>query len=73
MFTPEIQKMNTLLIRVGLLLLHVFLNVVIAAYLTRFDISGSWLSMIAFAICGFILLALLILHIMSFIKFYKHK
>jgi hypothetical protein len=65
--------MNTLLVRVGLLLLHVFLNIVIVAYLTTFDVSASWLSMTGFALAGFIILALLILHIMSFIKFYKHK
>ena len=65
--------MNALIIRIGLLLLHVFLNVVLIAYITRYDISGSWLSMTGFVLVVFIMLALLIFHIMTFIHFYKHK
>jgi hypothetical protein len=65
--------MNTVFFRLGLLFLHVFLNVVIVSYLTRFDLSGSWLAMTGFVVLLFVMLALLIRHIMSFINFVKHK
>lgn len=65
--------MDTLLIRMGALLLHVFINIVIVSYILRFDVSGSWLAMGAFVISLFILLALLILHVMGFIKYLKTK
>ncbi|MCE3282436.1 MAG: hypothetical protein K0Q66_1173 [Chitinophagaceae bacterium] len=65
--------MNTILFRVGLLLLHILLNVVVVSYLTRFDLTGSWLALTAFVLLLFFMLALLIRHIISFINYAKHN
>jgi hypothetical protein len=65
--------MNTLILRIGLLLFHIFLNVVIIAYLTRYDVAGSWMATAGFVLLLFVLLAFFIIHLLSFIRFYKHK
>ena len=65
--------MNSLFLRVGALLAHVILNIVIVAYATDYDVSGSWLAFIGFLILLFILLALFLKHLISFIQFIKTK
>ncbi len=65
--------MNTLLFRVGAILMHVFLNIVIVSYVTRYDVTGSWIAMTGFVLLLFIMLGLLVMHIMSFLNFLKHK
>ena len=63
--------MNKLFIRVGALLAHVLLNVVLVTYATNYDITGSWLLTALFSLFLFLLLTLFIWHLLSFIKFIK--
>jgi LPXTG-motif cell wall-anchored protein len=65
--------MNNLFIRVAAFLLHIVLNAVIVAYVTNYDISGSWLSFIGFLLLALLLLFLFIRHLISFIQFIKTK
>jgi membrane protein YdbS with pleckstrin-like domain len=64
--------MNQLILRIGAILLHLLLNVIAISWLTNFDISGNWLSVLAFVIVLFILLALFIRHLISFFIFRKN-
>jgi len=65
--------MNNTILRVGALFIHVIVNIVIVAYVTRYDISGSWLSFAGFMVLLFILLIAFIKHLISFISFIKTK
>jgi len=67
------QHMNSLFLRVGALLVHAFLNIVIVSYATNYDITGSWLAVGGFVLLLFVLLALFIRHLLSFIKYINTK
>ncbi|MBC7950106.1 MAG: hypothetical protein H7Y42_19640 [Chitinophagaceae bacterium] len=65
--------MNTLLIRIGALLLHALANFFLLTYLTDYDLTGSWLAIGGFVILLVVLLVLFIKHILSFVYFLKTK
>ena len=63
--------MKLLLLRIGALLLHTFLNIWFYSYLMDFDITGSWLRTAVFFSTVLLLLTLYIVHVISFIKYIK--
>lgn len=65
--------MDTLIIRTGALIGHILLNIVAISYFLIYDITGSWLAVILFMCAFFLLLAFLIVHFVSYIKFLKTK
>ena len=65
--------MELLFVRIGALLAHALLNIVIISYATNYDISGSWVAVTGFVLLLFLLLVLFIRHLLSFIHFIKTK
>lgn len=63
--------MNTLLLRMGALLLHAFLNFIFISWLFKFDITGSWIAFGGFFLLLFVLLIVFIKHLVSFINYIK--
>jgi hypothetical protein len=67
------QNMNNSLLRLALLLGHIMLNVVVVAWLTTYDITGSWISFLVFIAMMLLLLFFFIRHLLLFIQFLKNK
>ena len=65
--------MDAIYLRVGAILAHVILNIIIISWIVNFDITGSWLKVAGFAAVLFILLVLFIKHLISFINYLKTK
>ena len=65
--------MDAIYLRVGAMLAHVILNIIITSWIVNFDISASWLRVAGFAAVLFILLVLFIIHLISFINYLKTK
>ena len=65
--------MNNTLLRLALLLGHIILNVVLVAWITTYDISGSWINFLVFIVLIMVLLFLFIRHLLLFIQFLKNK
>ena len=63
---------NRLSVRIAALLLHAVLNFIIITWLTNFDLTGSWLVFIAFAMIVFVLIYFFLRHIVSFVQFLKN-
>lgn len=64
---------NTGIARLIFLLLHALLNIILLSYVYRFDITASWLRLIAFLVLVVFLLIMFITHLVSFINFLKSK
>ena len=67
------QLTKRTLLRTGAIILHTLANFIILSYLMSFDITGGWLPFALFMLACFLLLALLALHILSFIRFLQLK
>jgi hypothetical protein len=65
--------MNHIVIRTGVLLLHLLLNVFIVNYFTGFDITGSWLRFILFLLLILALLYFFTIHVISYLRFLKSR
>ena len=65
--------MNQFFLRTGAILVHAFLNIILVSWITRYDISGSWLAVIGFILLLFVLLILFLKHILAFIHYIKTK
>jgi hypothetical protein len=65
--------MNTFFFRIGALLLHALLNIIMVSWLTNYDITGSWLAVTGFLCLLFLLAILFIKHLLSFIQYIKTK
>ena len=65
--------MNHLIVRLGALLGHALLNIIIVSYATGFDIAGSWLAVTGFFLLLFLLFVLFVKHLISFINYIKTK
>jgi hypothetical protein len=65
--------MDAIYFRVGAILAHVILNIIIISWIVNFDITASWLRVAGFAALLFILLVLFIKHLISFINYLKTK
>ena len=63
--------MNIILFRTTALILHTFANAAVVIYLTGYDVTASWLRVMAFTLIMLVLLALFIRHVVSFINFIK--
>lgn len=70
---PHNQNMNNTLLRLALLLGHIIANVVLVAWFTSYDITGSWLSFLVFVAAMMVLLFLFIRHLLLFIQFLKNR
>jgi hypothetical protein len=66
-------NMDHIFVRIGAILAHILLNIIIISYATSYDISGSWLTATGFFLLAFLLLVLFIKHLLSFINFIKNK
>jgi hypothetical protein len=69
----KVLRMDNLILRIGALLAHAFLNIVLVSYLFNFDITGSWLAVTLFFVALFILLIFFIKHFISFVNYLKTK
>ena len=65
--------MNSILLRVILLLLHALINFALISWLMNFDITGSWLAVGVFVIGVLLLMVVFIRHLLSFFSFLKTK
>ena len=65
--------MDAVYLRVGAILAHVILNIIVISWIVNFDITASWLRVAGFAAVLFLLLVLFIIHLISFIKYLKTK
>ncbi len=65
--------MNTFFFRIGALLLHALLNIIVVTWITNFDITGSWIAVIGFILLLFLLLVVFLKHLLSFIHYIKTK
>jgi len=65
--------MDSIALRVALLILHLLANAVIIAVITNYDISASWLSFILFILVALLLMLFFIFHIATFVKFIKNQ
>ena len=65
--------MNSMLLRLVLLLLHAFINFALVSWLLNFDITGSWLAVGAFVIGVLLLMVVFIRHLLSFFSFLKTR
>ena len=61
------------LLRLAALLGHIVLNVILIAWITSYDISGSWVGFILFLLAVTLMLFLLIRHLLLFIHYLKNK
>ena len=64
---------QTVYLRVVLLLLHALVNFILISWLTDFDITGSWLTVIGFTFFVLLVIGTIIAHIISFINYIKTK
>jgi len=65
--------MNGLFFRIAALIANVLLNVIVISYLTDYDITGSWKAVFGFLAVLFLLMAIFITHLVSFINYIKTK
>ena len=65
--------MNNFFLRIGAILLHALLNIILVSWITNYDISGSWIAVIGFLCLLFLLVILFIKHLLSFIQYIKTK
>ena len=70
---PKTKTLNSFILRVAALIIHAILNFIAISYMVNFDITGSWIKFIAFALVVFGMFYLFLLHIVSFINFLKQK
>lgn len=63
--------MNTLFFRTAILLVHILLNFIVVSWFLKFDISGSWVSIVVFIIGLIVLMWVFIRHIISYLSFIK--
>lgn len=64
---------NPIYLRVVLLLLHTLINFIFISWLTDFDITGSWLTVIGFTLLVLMVIGTMISHIISFFNYLKTK
>ena len=64
---------QTVYLRVVLLFLHALINFILISWLTDFDITGSWLTVIGFTLFVLLVIGTIIAHIISFINYIKTK
>jgi len=65
--------MTTLFIRIGAILLHACLNIMLIGWATDADLSESWASFLLFFMGVLALLWLSLMHVQSFIHYIKNK
>ena len=60
-------------LRTSAIILHTLANFIILSFLMSFDVTGGWLSFVLFVLACILLLAILALHVLSFIRFLQLK
>ncbi|KIC95838.1 hypothetical protein [Flavihumibacter solisilvae] len=64
---------DAIYLRVVLLFLHALINFIFISWLTDFDITGSWLTVIGFAFLVLLVIGTIMAHVISFINYIKTK
>lgn len=65
--------MHHLIYRFVLLLAHAFMNFIALTIIMEIDVTGSWVSVMLFAIFVIVSLIFLVQHIISFIQILKNN